>query len=127
MVQNEKIQTFRTEGYATKESRGTFLKNWKHRYFVLSSEKLEYFIDQSRLDKKGEFFIDENTTVQHVEESSTMFVISSPSSGMMKVNTPSNKERDEWMETIKFHISSLLRILSRLFESQRQKIERFSL
>ena len=102
-----KIKQYRTEGFGKKLARSAFVKNWKNRYFVLSSDKFEYFVDQSRLDKKGEFFIDEGTSIQSVEGSSTMFMLSSDASGAMKVDVPNSEERDEWIETINFHVSSL--------------------
>ena len=98
---------YRTEGYGEKLARGAVFKNWKKRYFVLSSDKVEYFTDQSKLDKKGEYFIDQTTSIQRIKGSSTMFLLSSEASGTMKVDAPNSKERDEWIDTIDFHVSNL--------------------
>ena len=51
-------------GYLTKRSAGKYIYSWHLRWFEISNEgTLCYYVDASKVDKKGEYKIDDETQV----------------------------------------------------------------
>jgi len=90
------------KGFLTKQ--GHVIKNWQVRYFLIKEKELIYYVDQTMAKEKGRIILD--TTVSAISENSienheNCFSIHTPSK-VFFLSSPSFKEKQNWINAIKY-------------------------
>jgi len=98
------------EGYLVK--RGSFVKNWKRRWFVLKENILFYYKTPQDIQPKGQLPLTadcELEKISDVEGKSVSFCIQlklPKDSGFFYMQADNEEQRDSWMAAISFRIIS---------------------
>ncbi len=93
------------EGYLVKE--GHFFLSWKKRWFVLSENKLIYYVDESKKSEKGSHIIDIDSTVNSVADHGGMkFLFALQAKGInnsdvLVMSASNDEEKQKWINAIR--------------------------
>jgi hypothetical protein len=90
------------------EKKGSLIKNWKKRWFVLSFDKLEYFVEEDQKSKKGDIAINATSKILYRDGTVHSYKFGVQTGDrMLEMCSESNEERLDWIgniqEVIGFH------------------------
>jgi hypothetical protein len=92
------VKDFSLSLWALKQSRNGLFKSWTKRYFVLSDVKIEYFSDEQKSDKKGEYLLEKATTIviTSTSDETSSIEIKNSISGFMTMQFTSSDAMLQW-------------------------------
>lgn len=83
------------------EKKGSLVKNWKRRFFVLTSSSLDYFTDETLAEKKGSVPILSSSRVMHRDGTSHKFKFGLlTGKRLLEIACTSDRDRDRWTKAI---------------------------
>ena len=83
------------------EKKGSFIKNWKRRWFSLTPTELQYFTDDSKLDKKGSIDINASTCILTRDGSNHLFKFGIQTGNrVLELSADTEDIRLQWMDTL---------------------------
>jgi hypothetical protein len=95
-------ETGTKHGYLTKQ--GHVMKNWRRRYFVLTSKAFSYYVDESMKRHKGSVNII-NAQIADSDIKSNCFAIADGSGKKFFVQAENDKEKSEWYAILEYVLS----------------------
>lgn len=93
------------------EKKGSFIANWKRRWFVLSSSKLEYYVEENKATKKGDIVVNETTKVLTRDGSTHAYKFGVMSgTRILELSADTDKDRIDWMDKIQTLVKRIIKI-----------------
>lgn len=88
--------------------KGSFVRSWKRRYFILTPSALQYFTDESKTELKGYVPIVHTSRVMHRDGSSHQFKFGLlTGKRLLEIACESDELRTSWKTTIQELINRL--------------------
>lgn len=91
------VEDVHYEGFLEKRAlKGTYVKNWKRRYFRLDNDSLTYYKDKTDTNSKGEIPIDGTTVVAASTTHKFGFVLTTLDLTVF-LSADNEREKDQWI------------------------------
>ena len=88
------------------EKKGSLVKSWKRRFFVLTSSELSYFTDETLKQQKGSVAVLHSSRVMHRDGSSHNFKFGLlTGKRLLEISCATDKDRERWTRAIQELIS----------------------
>lgn len=104
------------------EKKGSFIKSWKRRYFILTPTALDYYTDETKAEHKGSVPILSTSRVMHRDGSSHQFKFGLlTGKRLLEIACTSDKDRTRWKKAIQ-ELINRIQVINRVVISTRLKV-----